>query len=223
MAWLGSPTASRSRRSPSSAGISRNWAGLTSWNSSTDEVPVAPAHPLGEAGVLVDQVGRPEQDVVEVEHPLAAEDVLVGARRHSTTWSAGSAGRPAGGRPPRRTTSGSRHRALAQPISVSTAEAWPGRRPGRRSSPVAVLGHLGAGPPGVEGMPAEQGEGQLVEGAGADARGRGAPGGAGVDDGHAVAAEPLAELVGRLAGEGADHRVVGLGRCRRRSAGPPGG
>ena len=41
------------------------------------EVAVAPVHPLGEAGVVVEQVGGTSQDVVEVEGVFAGQRGLV--------------------------------------------------------------------------------------------------------------------------------------------------
>jgi hypothetical protein len=47
------------------------------------QMPVAPVHPFGESGIVEHQVGRPGQDVVEVEGAATVEGGLVGhERRH---------------------------------------------------------------------------------------------------------------------------------------------
>ena len=100
---------------------------------------------------------------------------------------------------------------MAQPISVSTTEAAAGSPTRPASGAPPMLGHDGWGLSGVEGMAAEEGEAELVEGAGPHARGGGAPGRRRDRDGHAIGGESLPQLVGGLPGEGAHHGVVGLG------------
>ena len=176
------------------------------------QVPVAPVGLLGEGGVVEQQVGGPQQHVVEVEEAAPGEAVLVvGERlghpverqRHLATSG------------PCRVRIGIRRQApcLGPPdLGVDGGSRPPVSRQFGKRAPTVL--HQGRGCLAGVGRPAaEQGERQLVQRPRTHA-GRGDPARPGRHrDGHAVAGEPVAQLVGGLTGERAHHGVVGVGRA----------
>ena len=69
-------------------------------------------------------------------------------------------------------------------------------------------------------MAADEGEGQLVHGAGSHA-GRRDPARTGGGDRDAIGVEAIAQLAGRLPGEGDDHGVIGGGQPLADAMGHP--
>ena len=183
-------------------------------------VAVAPAGELGEAGSSRRRSAATQEHVVEVEETTACEPVLVGGVE---------LGHPSGRRPSPAAPGSRRVPVGIEAPGLGPADLGVG---GRGQGPVAgevdqlaeaVSDQHGGGAARVGRPPAQQREGELVEGPGPDAR-RGRPtGGAGGGDRDAVADQAVAQLAGGLAGEGAHDRVVGVGRAVEDPPGHPQG